>query len=69
VKRCYGNEFHQEHRSDCRPARPLCKWRRVKRDGVCQCGAYAFPHRLRSGACRLGAWQMLDQPMRQGIAL
>jgi hypothetical protein len=41
------------HGSYCRPGRPACRWqRRIK--GICTCTAYHFPHRDKSGACRLG---------------
>ena len=41
------------HKSGCRPARPLCKLMRMKRDNrrPCDCGAYPFPHRNGSGPC------------------
>jgi hypothetical protein len=66
---CYGNERHVEHVKRCRPGRPLCRWARAKRDGVCVCGAYTFPHRYRSGACRHGNWEALEAPLRRGVEL
>lgn len=66
LKYCLEND----HKRGCRAARPLCRWRRRIR-GVCNCGAYHFPHRLISGACGNPAanWAALDQPLRHGVRL
>lgn len=51
----------ETHIRACRPGRPCCKWRRAalaaKQAGSekplppCDCPAYPFPHRPRSGLC------------------
>jgi hypothetical protein len=39
-------------RKGCRPGRPLCRRADAKpRNARCYCCAYAFPHRVGSGAC------------------
>lgn len=42
---CSGPERHVKN---CRPGRPLCRWRRAK---PCGCDRYWFPHRPESGRC------------------
>jgi hypothetical protein len=42
------------HTARCRPARPLCRWARRARWGICECTAYHYPHRRASGACKHG---------------
>lgn len=47
----------RKHKPGCRPGRPLCKARRVKRWGQCDCGCVvgphgrAYPHRMGGGKC------------------
>jgi hypothetical protein len=50
--RC-GPGVNTKHHPNCRPGRPLCRYRRREK-GICTCTAYHFPHRLNSGACRTG---------------
>lgn len=50
--RC-GPAIDTKHHPNCRPGRPLCRYRRRER-GICTCTAYHFPHRRDSGACRSG---------------
>jgi hypothetical protein len=62
MKQCYDHA----HVKDCRPGRPLCRYRRA---APCWCLAYHYPHRLGSGACGRGCWDELDAPMRGGRTL
>lgn len=41
------------HFKECRPGRPLCRWRR-RLKGICTCTAYPYPHRDGGGACKHG---------------
>jgi hypothetical protein len=44
-----------QHRSDCRPGRPLCRYRRKAiATGLCHCDAMHFPHRWGGGRCAGG---------------
>ncbi len=40
-----------KHKDGCRKGRPLCSIRRKARWGLCECGAYPFPHRTGGGLC------------------
>lgn len=66
MKHCHGPA---RHKVSCRPGRPLCRWRRKTRWGVCLCGNYHFPHRLGSGACGDPGklWAELDKPRRRVV--
>ena len=57
-KRCYGPSADRAtHCRNCRPGRPLCRFRR---ETPCLCDAYHYPHRPGSGRCddvaALEAW-------------
>lgn len=57
-KRCHGTDAARAvHCRECRPGRPLCRYRRAR---PCCCGAYHYPHRPGSGRCgdaaALEAW-------------
>lgn len=46
-----------EHREDCRPGRPLCRYRRragVLKTAICDCDAYHHRHRWGGGRCAGG---------------
>lgn len=67
--KCFGPELAKvTHSKACRLGRPLCRWRRKMRWGVCLCGSYAYPHRLGSGNCGRPerTWAELDKPLRAG---
>lgn len=69
-KHCYGPSVAKvKHKPECRPGRPLCRWRRAARWGICSCSCYHFPHRAGSGACATGVPAGLFAPMRKGVAL
>jgi hypothetical protein len=65
MKRCWGPE-EGKHVDGCSKSKPKCRWRRPP---PCCCGAYHYPHRYNSGACRVGCWAELDRPMRGGLPL
>lgn len=74
-RKCWGPHPGQ-HIKKCRPTRPLCRWRRMVRWGLCSCGAYHYSHRWGSGFCEhnpkrgaVGMWELLDTPMRGGTAI
>lgn len=39
----------ESHKRNCRPGRPLCRWRRAP--SKCGCDAYHYPHRRNGGLC------------------
>jgi hypothetical protein len=71
--RCYGPcAAKVTHTKRCRPGRPLCRWRRLVRWGICwSCGAYHFPHRLGGGLCGKpeAIYAEMERPMRKGVHL